>query len=109
MRESRDQVDFVLYLPDPLFSELSIERRPDVPVDPNVGEMFMEKENWPELVALTSIFSVELPGIEPAALPGLLPSDLPVRYVSMRLSTSRYLRIRSQVLTASRALPSQAV
>jgi hypothetical protein len=30
-----------------------------------------EKENWPELVALTSIFSVELPGIEPDALPGL--------------------------------------
>jgi hypothetical protein len=25
-----------------------------------------EKENWPELAALTSIFSVELPGIEPA-------------------------------------------
>jgi hypothetical protein len=25
------------------------------------------KENWPELVALTSIFSVELPGIEPGA------------------------------------------
>jgi hypothetical protein len=54
MRESRDQVDFVLYLPDPLFSELSIERRPDVPVDPNVGEMFMEKKSWPEPMALTS-------------------------------------------------------
>jgi hypothetical protein len=27
----------------------------------------VKKENWPELVALTSIFSVELPGIEPGA------------------------------------------
>jgi hypothetical protein len=26
------------------------------------------KENWPELVALTSFFCVELPGIEPGAL-----------------------------------------
>jgi len=26
----------------------------------------VKKENWPELVALTSIFSVELPGIEDA-------------------------------------------
>ena len=47
----------------------------------------MKKENWPELAALTSIFSVELPGIEPAALPGLLPSELPVRYVSFRFSS----------------------
>jgi hypothetical protein len=27
----------------------------------------MKKENWPELAALTSPFSVELPGIEPGA------------------------------------------
>jgi hypothetical protein len=27
--------------------------------------MLMKEENWPELVALASIFSVELPGIEP--------------------------------------------
>jgi hypothetical protein len=27
----------------------------------------VKKENWPELVALTSIFSVELPGIEPVS------------------------------------------
>jgi hypothetical protein len=27
--------------------------------------MLMKKENWPELVALTSFFSVELAGIEP--------------------------------------------
>jgi hypothetical protein len=26
-----------------------------------------EKENWPELLALTSIFFVELPGIEPVS------------------------------------------
>jgi hypothetical protein len=28
---------------------------------------FDEKENWPELRALTSYFQVELPGIEPDA------------------------------------------
>jgi hypothetical protein len=44
---------------------------------------------------------VELPGIEPAALPGLLPSELPVRYVSFRFNTARYLRFRLRVLTAS--------
>jgi hypothetical protein len=27
----------------------------------------MKKENWSEFAALTSIFSVELPGIEPGA------------------------------------------
>jgi hypothetical protein len=29
--------------------------------------MSMGKENWPELEALTSVFSVELPGIEPGS------------------------------------------
>src|SRR5271163_3011103 len=66
--------------------------------------MPMRKENWPELVALTSTFSVELPGIEPDALPGLLPSKLPVRYISVRFGPVRYLRFRSRVLTASRAV-----
>jgi hypothetical protein len=66
--------------------------------------MLMKKKNWPELVALTSIFSVELPGIEPAALPGLLPSELPVRYVSFRFSPARYLRLSFRLLTASRAV-----
>jgi hypothetical protein len=47
-------------------------------------------------------FLVELPGIEPAALPGKIASDLPVRSVSFRLSTSRYLQFRSRVLTSSR-------
>jgi hypothetical protein len=64
--------------------------------------MFMKEENWPELAALTSIFPVELPGIEPACLPGLLPSELPVRYGSVHFSTARYLRFRSQVSMASR-------
>jgi hypothetical protein len=75
----------------------------------DVDEMSMKKENWPELVALTSIFSVELPGIEPAALPGKMPSDLTVRYVSFRFNTARYLRIPIQVLTASRAVSSFCV
>jgi hypothetical protein len=38
--------------------------------------MLMKKENWPKLVALTSIFVVELPGIEPAYIQGLLASEL---------------------------------
>jgi len=62
----------------------------------------VKKENRPELVALTSIFSVELPGIEPDALPGPLPSELPVRSDSVQFSTTRYLRFRPHVLTASR-------
>ena len=49
-------------------------------------------------------FLVELPGIEPDALPGLLPSELPFRSVSFRFSPARYLRFRSRVLTASRAV-----
>ncbi|MGO8940123.1 MAG: hypothetical protein ACLQLO_24395, partial [Mycobacterium sp.] len=46
---------------------------------------------------------MELPGIEPAALPGKMPSDLPVRSVPLRFVPVRYLRLRSRVLTASRA------
>jgi len=56
--------------------------------------MLMKKENWPELVALTSIFCVELPGIEPDALPGLLASELRVRSVPVRFSPAHYLRFR---------------
>jgi hypothetical protein len=37
---------------------------------------------------------VELPGIETDALPGNMLSELPVRSVSVRLSTSHYLRFR---------------
>jgi hypothetical protein len=54
--------------------------------------------------ALTSSLTVELPGIETDALPGNLASNLQFRYVSLQFSTSRYLRIRFRVLTASRAL-----
>jgi hypothetical protein len=53
------------------------------------------------------VFSVELPGIEPDALPGNLPAELSVRSVSFRFSTSRYLRFRFRVLTASRAVEVQ--
>jgi hypothetical protein len=62
-----------------------------------------EKENRPELTALTSLFFVKLPGIETDALPGKMASEVPVRSVSIRFSTSRYLWFRSRVLTASRA------
>jgi hypothetical protein len=47
---------------------------------------------------------VELPGIEPDALPGLLPSELQFRSVSFRFVPVHYLRVRSRVLTASRAV-----
>jgi hypothetical protein len=62
----------------------------------------MGNENWPELVALTSLFSVELPGIEPAAPPGLLASEQQFRSASLRFVPAGYLRLRSQALTASR-------
>jgi hypothetical protein len=62
----------------------------------------MEKENSPELMALTSTLSVELPGIEPDSLPGILAAELPVRSVSVQFSTSRYLWLCLRVLTASR-------
>jgi hypothetical protein len=62
----------------------------------------MEKENSPELSALASYLSVELPGIETDALPGVLASDLPVRSISVQFSPARYLRLCLRVLTASR-------
>jgi hypothetical protein len=60
----------------------------------DVDEMLAKKKNWSEPTALTSTFSVELPGIEPDALPGLLPLQLPFRSVSFRFSPVRYLRLR---------------
>jgi hypothetical protein len=65
-------------------------------------QVLMKKENWPELTFLTSVFPVELPGIEPDALPGLLACELRFRYVSFQFSPARYLRFPSRVLTASR-------
>jgi hypothetical protein len=53
-------------------------------------------------LALTSIFYVELPGIETDDLPGLLGSQLPVRSVSFRFVPARYLWFRFRVFTASR-------
>jgi hypothetical protein len=52
-----------------------------------------------------SIFSVELPGIEPVALPELLLAELPVRPDSVQFSTTRYLRFRSRALTAQEHQP----
>jgi hypothetical protein len=64
--------------------------------------MLMGNENWPELLALTSYFFEELPGIELELLPGEMLSALPVRSVSFRFGPVRYLRFRSRVLTSSR-------
>jgi hypothetical protein len=82
----------------------SKEYAPSAPHDEYITgtERCGEKRNWPELAALTSIFSVELPGIEPDALPGNMPPDLPVRSISVLFSPARCLRIRFQALTASR-------
>ena len=52
---------------------------------------------------LTSIFSVELPGIEPDALPGRMPSKLRFRSVSVRFVPVRYLRFRFRVLIMKRS------
>jgi hypothetical protein len=62
-------------------------------------------DNWSRKNAADpSAFSVELPGIEPVSLPGDLRSDLQFRFISFQFSTSHYLRFRSRVLTASRAV-----
>ena len=71
-----------------------------------VRQPLMKEETGQDFYDLTSLFFVELPGIEPAALPGLLPGDLPVRYVSLPFSPARYLRLSFRVLTASRAFGS---
>ena len=39
----------------------------------DVDEALMKKKTGQDLYALTSIFSVELPGIEPELLPGNMP------------------------------------
>ena len=49
----------------------------------NVDEILTKKENWPELVALTSIFFVELPGIEPGAETALTCEDDGIEYEKM--------------------------
>jgi hypothetical protein len=41
--------------------------------------MLMRKKNWPELMALASIFSVELPGIEPVVFRPLTSENRPAR------------------------------
>jgi hypothetical protein len=53
--------------------------------------MLMGNENWPELVALTSIFSVELPGIERELLPGEMLSALPSRSGSVQFVTCGFV------------------
>ena len=52
-------------------------------------------------MAITRNFSVQLPGIEPAALPGIMPFERRFPYVSFQFSPVRYLRFRFRVLTAS--------
>jgi hypothetical protein len=49
-----------------------------------------EKENWPELVALTSSFSVELPGIEPGSKIDLSCVNAGINDAKVRETTRRY-------------------
>jgi hypothetical protein len=62
------------------------------------------RESWPELTALTSIFLGGAAGNRTRFSTWALPSELLFRYVSFRFVTVRYLRLRSRVLTASRAV-----
>jgi hypothetical protein len=66
--------------------------------------MLMRKKTGQDFYVLTRPFSVELPGIETAALPGLLASEQAIRSVWFRFLPVNYLRFRSGVLPASRAL-----
>jgi len=54
----------------------------------------MEKENWPELAALTSFFSVELPGIEPTPEMVVNCGNVEFNYAKRRQMTRNDLRIR---------------
>jgi hypothetical protein len=64
--------------------------------------MLMKKKTGQDFWILTSIFSVALPGIEPAALPGKMRPELTVRYVWFPFGPVRYPRGSFRVLTASR-------
>jgi hypothetical protein len=56
----------------------------------------MGKENWPDLVALTSMFLVELPGIEPGTEMALTCKNTENRYAKARETTRRDLRRREK-------------
>jgi hypothetical protein len=58
--------------------------------------MLMGKENRPGLVALTCIFPVELPGIEPATEIQLTCRNAEFDYAKVRETTRNYLRIRER-------------
>ncbi|MDT5168498.1 MAG: hypothetical protein QOD02_1825 [Mycobacterium sp.] len=56
----------------------------------------MGNENWPELVALTSLSSVELPGIEPGSKIRLTCGNDGIEYAKRRQTTRDDLRIRQR-------------
>jgi hypothetical protein len=58
--------------------------------------MLMGKENRPGLVALTCIFPVELPGIEPAAQKRLTCGNVEFDDAKARETTWNDLRIRER-------------
>jgi NAD(P)-dependent dehydrogenase (short-subunit alcohol dehydrogenase family) len=72
-------------------SDVSQAFSPGSPM-PTVGEMLMGKENRPGLVALTCIFSVELPGIEPATEIPLTCRNAELDYAKVREATCGYAK-----------------
>jgi len=63
--------------------------------------MSMGKENWPELEALASVFSMELPGIETGTKISLTCGNAGLDYAKRRESTGNDLRNTRKVLMAS--------
>ena len=61
---------------------------------PNLDGDLDEKESWPRLLALTSIFLVELPGIEPGPKIDLSCGNVEFNYAKRRQMTRNDLRIR---------------
>jgi hypothetical protein len=57
--------------------------------------MLMKKENWPELTFLTSVFFVELPGIEPAPKIVVNCGNVEFDYAKRLQMTRNDLRIRA--------------
>jgi hypothetical protein len=58
--------------------------------------MLIGRENRPELLALTCIFSVELPGIETVAEILVTCGNADSDYAKIRETTRNYLRIRER-------------
>jgi hypothetical protein len=81
-----------------------------VNADVVVRDLYKTQRSRPLVQFVTSMPAVRIPavvgegGLEPLPLPAEIPIYLQVRSVSFQFSPTRYLRFRSQVLTASRVI-----